>query len=59
VEGKISLQKRGTAGFGYDPIFEPLEGDGRTFAEMTTAEKNSFSHRAGALRRFAEWYSGC
>jgi XTP/dITP diphosphohydrolase len=59
VEGKISLRKRGTAGFGYDPIFVPLEGDGRTFAEMTTAEKNRFSHRAGALRKFAEWYSGC
>jgi XTP/dITP diphosphohydrolase len=59
VKGKISLRKRGTAGFGYDPIFEPLEGDGRTFAEMTTAEKNRFSHRAGALRKFAEWYSRC
>jgi len=59
VEGKISLRKRGTAGFGYDPIFEPLEGDGGTFAEMTTAEKNRFSHRAGALRKFAEWYLGC
>jgi XTP/dITP diphosphohydrolase len=57
VEGKISLQKQGTEGFGYDPIFEPLEGDGRTFAEMTTAEKNRFSHRAEALRMFAEWYS--
>jgi len=59
VEGKISLQKRGTAGFGYDPIFIPLEGGGRTFAEMTTAEKNRFSHRARALRKFAEWYSRC
>jgi XTP/dITP diphosphohydrolase len=59
VEGKLSLRKRGAAGFGYDPIFIPLKGDGRTFAEMTTAEKNRFSHRAGALRKFAEWYSGC
>jgi XTP/dITP diphosphohydrolase len=59
VEGKVSLRKRGTAGFGYDPIFIPLKGDGRTFAEMTTEEKNRFSHRAGALRKFAEWYSGC
>jgi XTP/dITP diphosphohydrolase len=57
VEGKISLQERGTSGFGYDPIFIPLEGDGRTFAEMTTAEKNEYSHRAEALRKFAEWYS--
>lgn len=59
VEGKISLRKRGAAGFGYDPIFVPLEGDGGTFAEMTTAQKNMYSHRAGALRKFAEWYSRC
>ncbi len=57
VEGKISLQERGTSGFGYDPIFEPTEGDGRTFAEMTLNEKNGYSHRAEALRKFAEWYS--
>ena len=57
VEGKISLQERGTSGFGYDPIFEPTEGDGRTFAEMTSNEKNGYSHRAEALRKFAEWYS--
>ena len=57
VKGKISLQERGTSGFGYDPIFEPSKGDGRTFAEMTTAQKNLFSHRAEALRKFAEWYS--
>lgn len=57
VEGKISLQERGNSGFGYDPIFEPSEGDGRTFAEMTTTEKNGLSHRAEALRKFALWYS--
>ncbi len=57
VDGKISLQERGTSGFGYDPIFEPTEGDGRTFAEMTLNEKNGYSHRAEALRTFAEWYS--
>jgi non-canonical purine NTP pyrophosphatase (RdgB/HAM1 family) len=45
VKGKISLQERGTSGFGYDPIFEPTKGDGRTFAEMTTTEKNQYSHR--------------
>ena len=58
VHGNLSFEERGTSGFGYDPIFEPLEGEGRTFAEMTTEEKNMLSHRAGALRRFAEWYSG-
>jgi len=57
VDGKISLQERGTSGFGYDPIFEPTEGNGRTFAEMTLNEKNGYSHRAEALRKFAEWYS--
>jgi len=58
VKGKISLKEQGTAGFGYDPIFEPDEGGGRTFAEMTTEEKNVLSHRGKALRKFAEWYSG-
>jgi XTP/dITP diphosphohydrolase len=57
VTGKISLQELGTSGFGYDPIFEPSKGNGRTFAEMTTTEKNQYSHRAEALRKFAEWYS--
>ena len=57
VKGKIPLQEQGTSGFGYDPIFEPSKGDGRTFAEMTTTEKNQYSHRAEALRKFAEWYS--
>ena len=57
VKGKISSQERGTSGFGYDPIFEPSKGDGRTFAEMSTAQKNAYSHRAEALRKFAEWYS--
>ncbi len=56
VKGKISLKERGTSGFGYDPIFEPSEGDGRTFAEMSTEDKNRLSHRAVALRKFGEWY---
>ncbi len=56
VKGKISLKERGTSGFGYDPIFVPSKGDGRTFAEMSAEEKNRLSHRAKALRKFAEWY---
>lgn len=56
VNGKISLNERGTSGFGYDPIFEPSEDDGRTFAEMSGEEKNMLSHRAEALKKFAEWY---
>jgi XTP/dITP diphosphohydrolase len=57
IKGKISSKERGTSGFGYDPIFEPSKGDGRTFAEMTTEEKNQRSHRAEALRKFAGWYA--
>jgi len=56
VEGNISLGERGKQGFGFDPIFEPLDGVGRTFAEMPTTEKNKLSHRAQALRKFATWY---
>ena len=57
AKGKISLEERGSLGFGFDPVFEPSGGGNRTFAEMTTSEKNEHSHRAGALRKFAEWYT--
>jgi XTP/dITP diphosphohydrolase len=43
-------------GFGFDPIFNP-EGSEKTFAEMTIEEKNGFSHRANAVRKFAQWYA--
>ena len=56
VRGKISLQERGSHGFGFDPIFEPSNSDRKTFAEMSIHEKNKFSHRAQALREFAKWY---
>jgi XTP/dITP diphosphohydrolase len=52
VPGRI-VEPRGDGGFGYDPIFEH---DGRTFAEMSAAEKNAVSHRGRALAAFAEWY---
>ena len=42
-------------GFGFDPIFVPLRSK-KTFEEMTFEEKNGFSHRANAVRKFAEWY---
>ena len=42
-------------GFGFDPIFQP-SGSKKTFAEMTIEEKNGFSHRANAIRKFTEWY---
>ncbi|GAB3582730.1 Maf family protein [Hymenobacter daeguensis] len=49
VAGYITEETRGAGGFGYDPVFVPTEGDGRTFAEMTGAEKNRISHRARAV----------
>ena len=54
VPGWIAAGARGTSGFGYDPIFVPLGGDGRTFAEMTPEEKNRISHRGAAFRLLRE-----
>jgi XTP/dITP diphosphohydrolase len=51
VQGHL-VAPRGDGGFGYDPIFEH---DGRTLAEMETAEKNALSHRGRALAKLAEW----
>jgi XTP/dITP diphosphohydrolase len=53
VEGRIAKQRRGTGGFGYDPVFVPIEGDGRSFAEMGEDEKHAISHRGRALRALA------
>jgi XTP/dITP diphosphohydrolase len=53
VEGRISSERRGGTGFGYDPVFIPDEGDGRTFGEMTPDEKHALSHRGRALRALA------
>jgi XTP/dITP diphosphohydrolase len=53
VEGTIADGPRGDGGFGYDPVFVPDRGDGRTFAEMTTEEKAGVSHRGRALRALA------
>ena len=55
VKGTIAESIRGTGGFGYDPIFIPDEGEGRTFGEMTEEEKNVISHRARAFRKLGEW----
>lgn len=49
VEGYISTARCGDRGFGYDPVFEPLEGGGRTFSEMSVEEKHEISHRSRAL----------
>lgn len=48
-EGRIATQERGERGFGFDPLFVPDDGDGRTFSEMSEAEKNSMSHRGRAF----------
>lgn len=53
VAGTITYEPRGDAGFGYDPVFVPDEGDGRTFAEMTAEEKHALSHRGRAMRALA------
>lgn len=50
--GSLITEPRGTAGFGYDPIFVP-EGETRTTAQMTAAEKDAISHRGRAFRRLA------
>ncbi len=58
VNGEITLAERkeqGKSGFGFDPIFQP-NGNKKTFAEMAIGEKNLYSHRAMAIRKFAEWY---
>ena len=58
VSGKIGHGACGTGGFGYDPVFIPVRGDGRTFAQMTAKEKNRISHRAQSFRKLARWLLG-
>src|SRR5208283_3804927 len=57
-KGEITTTERrqqGKSAFGFDPIFQPV-GSSKTFAEMIIEEKNGYSHRAMAIRKFAEWY---
>ena len=54
-EGSITEAEAGTGGFGYDALFRPADGDGRTFAEMDAAQKNEISHRGRALDAFSRW----
>ncbi len=49
-EGAVPTEPRGERGFGYDAVFIPDDGDGRSFAEMTEAEKHAISHRGRAFR---------
>ena len=54
VEGHLIREKRGTGGFGYDPLFIP-DGYDKTFAELGTEVKNGISHRARAVAQLAEF----
>lgn len=56
VVGWLATERRGRGGFGYDPVFVPAEGDGRTFgemAELSPATKHALSHRGRAFRSLA------
>jgi len=55
TQGTIAQIEKGKQGWGYDPIFIPLEGDQRTYAEMDLHEKNQLSHRRKCLKNMAEW----
>lgn len=56
VRGEIATEKRGTEGFGYDPVFVPEDTE-RTFAELGTDVKNQISHRARAVAKLVEYLS--
>ncbi|MDJ0771000.1 MAG: RdgB/HAM1 family non-canonical purine NTP pyrophosphatase [Ilumatobacter sp.] len=49
-DGVITQAEIGDGGFGYDAVFAPVDGDGRTFAQMTEGEKHAISHRGRAFR---------
>ncbi|HET9486619.1 MAG TPA: RdgB/HAM1 family non-canonical purine NTP pyrophosphatase [Chryseosolibacter sp.] len=54
VDGLILEEGRGTGGFGYDPVFQPV-GYTKTMAEMTLDEKNTISHRALAIKKLVHY----
>jgi XTP/dITP diphosphohydrolase len=53
IQGQISQKRKGTEGFGYDPVFVP-DGFSKSFAEMSIDEKNTLSHRAIAVRKLVQ-----
>jgi XTP/dITP diphosphohydrolase len=56
--GTMSAERRGTGGFGYDPVFVPDDDDsGRTMAELSVAEKDAISHRGRAARALLAHFS--
>ena len=54
IEGNIVLERKGSSGFGYDPVFLP-KGYTRTFGEMDIHEKNKLSHRAIAVKKLEDY----
>lgn len=54
VRGQITTEERGDGGFGYDPLFIP-EGYDKTFAELSSDEKNAISHRGRAVRKLVDF----
>jgi XTP/dITP diphosphohydrolase len=55
TSGTVAPAPAGDGGFGYDPLFVPDEGDGRTMAELSDDEKDAISHRGRAARALEEW----
>lgn len=55
IEGRITEQRSGTRGFGYDPVFMADDYPGKTFAEVPEEAKNAVSHRGRSLRAMAAW----
>lgn len=55
VEGEILHHRVGEGGFGYDPVFAPVEAGGPAFAEMSAEAKNAISHRGRATKKLAEY----
>ncbi|MGO9907698.1 MAG: RdgB/HAM1 family non-canonical purine NTP pyrophosphatase [Solirubrobacteraceae bacterium] len=54
--GRMAHNRRGSGGFGYDPVFVPdATGENRTMAELTDAEKDAISHRGHAVRALSKW----
>jgi len=58
VEGEILAQEVGEGGFGYDPVFAPIEADGLAFAQMPAEDKNKISHRGRATEKLVEFLQG-
>ena len=57
-KGRMAVAPSGAGGFGYDPVFVPDDGDGRTMAELRDEEKDAISHRGRAARAMGAWLAG-